>query len=135
VIATLAIAVPSYVLAIALMTTIGVMVTTVQEGQSVSAVFFILHAIPFYASWIFISNPHSPLAILMSVLPFTSLMTVGMRNLFTIVPAWQVALSVVVQALCALAAIWLASRAFRMGLLRYGQRLSFRRLFAGSLRG
>jgi ABC-2 type transport system permease protein len=128
VIATVMIAVPSYVLAAALMTTIGVMVTSVKEGQSVSAIFFILHAIPFYVSWIFISNPHSPLAILMSVLPFTSLMTVGMRNLFTIVPTWQVALSVVVQTLGALGAIWLASRAFRTDMLRYGQRLSFRRL-------
>jgi ABC-2 type transport system permease protein len=128
VIATVMIAVPSYVLAAALMTTIGVMVTSVKEGQSVSAIFFILHAIPFYVSWIFISDPHSPLAILMSVLPFTSLMTVGMRNLFTIVPTWQVALSVVVQTLGALGAIWLASRAFRTDMLRYGQRLSFRRL-------
>lgn len=130
VMATVAIAIPSYVLAIALMTTIGVMVTTVQEGQSVSAIFFILHALPFYASFIFINNPHSSLAILMSVLPFTSLMTVGMRNLFTIVPSWQVALSVVVQTSGALGAIWLASRAFRMGMLRYGQRLSFNRLLA-----
>jgi ABC-2 type transport system permease protein len=130
IIATVTIAIPSYVLVTALMTTIGVMVTTVQEGQSVSAIFFILHAIPLYASWLFISNPHGPLAILMSVLPFTSLMTVGMRNLFTIVPSWQVALSVVVQTLGALGAIWLASTTFRRGMLRYGQRLSFRRLIA-----
>jgi ABC-2 type transport system permease protein len=134
VIATVTIAIPSYVLVTALMTTIGVMVTTVQEGQSVSAIFFILHAIPFYASWLFISNPHSPLAILMSLLPFTSLMTVGMRNLFTIVPTWQVAISVVVQTLGALGAIWLASTAFRTGMLRYGQRLSFRRLIASGSR-
>jgi ABC-2 type transport system permease protein len=128
VIAVIAIALPSYVLATALMTAIGAMVTTVQEGQSVSAIFFILHAIPFYVSWLFLTKPHSALAVLMSVLPFTSLMTVGMRNLFTIVPAWQVAISVIIQTLSALGAIWLASRAFRIGMLRYGQQLTFRNL-------
>jgi len=128
IIAVVTIAIPAYVLAAALMTTIGVMVTTTQEGQSVSTIFFILHLLPFYVSWSFLSNPHNPLAILLSVLPFTALMTVGMRNLFTIVPAWQVAVSVVVQVTCAVGAIWLASRAFRLGMLRYGQRLDFRRL-------
>jgi ABC-2 type transport system permease protein len=117
------------------MTAIGAMVTTVQEGQSVSAIFFILHAIPLYVSWLFLSKPHSALAVLMSILPFTSLMTVGMRNLFTIVPAWQVMASVVVQALCAVGAIWLASRAFRIGMLRYGQRLTFRNLLRRSANG
>jgi ABC-2 type transport system permease protein len=130
--AVVIIAIPSYVLATALMTAIGAMVTTVQEGQSVSAIFFILHLIPFYVSWLFLSNPHSTLAVLMSLMPFTSLMTVGMRNLFTIVPTWQVAVSVVVQVLSALGAIWLASRAFRVGMLRYGQRLNIRRLFVRS---
>jgi ABC-2 type transport system permease protein len=128
VLAVVTIAIPAYVLAVALMTAIGVMVPTTQEGQSVSGIFFILHFLPLYVSWAFLSNPHSALAILLSVLPFTSLMTVGMRNLFTIVPAWQVALSVVVQVLCAGGAIWLASRALRLGMLRYGQRLTFRRL-------
>jgi ABC-2 type transport system permease protein len=128
VIAVVAIALPSYVLATAVMTAIGAMVTTTQEGQSVSAIFFILHALPFYVSWSFLSNPHSSMAVLLSLLPFTSLMTVGMRNLFTIVPVWQVAVSVAVQAACASGAIWLASRAFRYGMLRYGQRLTFRRL-------
>lgn len=130
VLAVVSIAVPAYILATALMTAIGAMVTSTQEGQSVSAVFFILHAIPFYVSWLFLSDPHSPLAVLMSILPFTSLMTVGMRNLFTIVPAWQVLVSTVVQVAGAAGAVWLASRAFRIGMLQYGQRLTFRGLLA-----
>lgn len=131
-IAVVAVGIPSYVLATALMTAIGATVSTTNEGQSVSGIFFALHLLPFYVSWSFLSTPHSPLATLMSVLPFTSLMTVGMRNLFTIVPAWQVAASAAVQTLCAAGAIWLASRAFRLGMLRYGRRLSFRRLLGKS---
>ena len=125
----IAIAIPAYVLAAALMTAIGSMVSTVQEGQSVSAIFFILHIIPLYVSWIFLNKPHGTLAVLLSFLPFTALMTVGMRNLFTIVPIWQVLVSVLVQIVFALGALWLAIRAFRLGMLRYGQRLMWGKLF------
>ena len=129
VLATVAIAAPAYVLVSALMIAIGTMVTSTQEGQSFGSVFIILHMVPFYVSFAFINKPDSTLAVSMSILPFTSLMTTAMRNLFYSVPSWQIALSVCVQTLSALGAIWLASRAFRLGMLRYGQRLNWRRLF------
>lgn len=125
----LMIAIPAYALAIALMTGIGAMVTTTQEGQSISSIFFILHMVPLYISWNFINDPHGPLAVALSLMPFTALMTIGMRNLFTIVPTWQIFASMCVQIVCAAGAFWLAGRALRLGLLRYGQRLNLRNLF------
>ena len=130
--AILAIAIPTYTLVIALMTAIGAMVTTTQEGQSVSSIFFILHLAPLYVSWAFINNPHGPLAVSLSLLPFTALMTIGMRNLFTIVPTWQIFVSMAVQIVCTLGALWLAGRSLRLGMLRYGQRLRWRSLFGTS---
>ena len=129
ILAMAAIAVPAYALVAALMTAIGTMVTTTQEGQSISSIFIILHMIPLYVGIAFLFNPNSPLAVILSLLPFTSLMTIAMRNIFFSVPPWQVAISVGVQTLSALGALWLASRAFRLGMLRYGQRLRWRRLF------
>jgi ABC-2 type transport system permease protein len=52
------------------------------------------------------------------------------RDGLTILPAWQIVLSAVVQTASAVGAIWLAGRAFRLGMLRYGQRLRWRELFA-----
>jgi ABC-2 type transport system permease protein len=127
--ATLIVGIPTYGLAIALMTAIGAMVTSVQEGQSVSSIFMVLHLIPLYLSWVFVKNPHSPIAIALSFCPFTALMTIGMRNLFTIVPTWQIIVSTIVQMICVLGAFWLAGRSFRLGMLRYGQRLTWRNLF------
>ena len=127
--AALAIAGPAYVLVAALMVAIGTMATTTQEGQSFSSIFVILHMIPLYVAAFFINKPDGTLAITLSVLPFTSLMTVAMRNIFFSVPAWQVVISVCVQTVCAVGAIWLASRAFRLGMLRYGQKLRWRSLF------
>jgi ABC-2 type transport system permease protein len=135
VLAMIAIAIPSYVLATALMTAIGAMVTTTQEGQSVSGIFFMLHLLPMYASIAYLKAPHNTLAVVLSLLPFTSLASVSMRNLFTIVPAWQIVVSVVVQTLCAGGSIWLAGRAFRLGMLQYGRRLRGLQLFHRPVKG
>jgi ABC-2 type transport system permease protein len=126
--AAVIIALPAYVLVAAMMTAVGAMATTTQEGQSLSSIFVILHMAPLYIGMAFLNNPHSTTAVVLSILPFTSLMTVAMRNLFTVVPAWQVAVSAGVQTLCALGGLWLAGRAFRLGMLRYGQRLTWRKL-------
>ncbi len=128
VVATVAIAIPAYILTTAVMVAIGAMFPTAQEGQSVSTIFIILHILPFIASVLILKNPNSSLTIGLSLSPFTSMMAVGLRNLFTIVPTWQVVVSVSVQTICAVGAIWLASRAFRLNLLRYGQRLTVRHL-------
>jgi ABC-2 type transport system permease protein len=128
VLALVTIAIPALGLAVALMTTVGVMVTASQEAQPAGAIMLALHLLPMYVIILFFKDPHSSLAVLLSLLPFTSLMTVGMRNLLTIVPAWQVLVSAAVQVVCTLGAVWLASRAFRLSMLRFGQRLNWRHL-------
>jgi ABC-2 type transport system permease protein len=128
ILATVAVAIPAYVLASVLMAAIGATVTSTQEGQSTGALFFILHFIPVYIAWAFVKTPNAPPAIVLSLLPFTTLMTISMRNFFAVVPLWQIAASVAIQTLCAVGMLWLASRAFRLGMLRYGQRLRWREL-------
>jgi ABC-2 type transport system permease protein len=76
------------------------------------------------------STPNSPLALGLSLFPLTAPLTMLMRDGLTILPAWQIALSSGIQAICAAGAIWLAGRAFRLGMLRYGKRLKWREVFA-----
>ena len=123
-----AVAIPSYVLASALMTAIGSTVAQAQEGQQIGMVFFMLFMIPLYAIMLIGESPNAAPSVILTLLPFTSLMTVGFRSLFSVVPLWQIAASVAIQTACALGALWLAGRAFRLGMLRYGQRLSFREI-------
>ena len=126
---TVAVAIPAYVLASALMTAVGATVTSAQEGQSMGTLFFMLHIIPVYvAGLVIVKAPSSSLPTVLSLLPFTALMTISLRNIFTVVPLWQVAASAAVQTVCAVGALWLAGRAFRLGMLRYGQRLNWREL-------
>jgi ABC-2 type transport system permease protein len=46
----------------------------------------------------------------------------------TAVPAWELVLSIVILALGCFGAIWLASRIYRVGLLMYGKKPTFREM-------
>lgn len=126
ILAALAIALPAYVLVAALVTSSGALTGSAQEGQSISVILIVLHLLPFYITLAFIHEPHSPLAVAMSLMPFAALMTIGVRNLITIVPGWQVAASTAVQVVCAIGALWLAGRLLRSGMLNNRRRLNWR---------
>jgi ABC-2 type transport system permease protein len=117
----IAIALPSYIMASALMFAVGSNIADSQEGQWVGMVFYLLFLSPAILIVPLVEN-HT-IQTLLTILPFTSLLSFGVRNMFSVVPAWQFLLSIAVQALCAVGAIWIAARAFRLGMLRYGQRV------------
>jgi ABC-2 type transport system permease protein len=73
--------------------------------------------------------PNGPLALGFSFFPMTSVVTIALRNLFIEVPSWQVAVSAAVALASGIVMVWLASKAFRTSMLRYGQRLRWRDLF------
>lgn len=120
---TVAIAIPTYIIATGLMLAVGSTVVEAQEGQALGFFFYMLMISPLVAIVAIGENPNGPLAIGMSILPFTSLFAISLRNLFISIPAWQIALSILVLWLSVILSLWLATRAFRLGMLRYGQRL------------
>jgi ABC-2 type transport system permease protein len=126
ILATVGVAIPSYILACALMTATGSTVTSAQESQSAGALFAVLYLSPLWLGWAMVDTPDAALPLTLSFLPFTALTTITVRNIFGVVPSWQVAVSVAIQTVSAVGALWLASRAFRLGMLRYGQRLNLR---------
>jgi len=80
--------------------------------------------VPFFFIVILFSNPDSPIMVLLSLFPTTSMMTLAMRWGVTQVPAWQVIVSFILLIASAIASIWVAAKVFRLGMLRYGQPLS-----------
>jgi ABC-2 type transport system permease protein len=121
--------IPAFVMIAGLMVAVGATVTEAQEGQQVTGLFTLPVVIPYWFTYPIMSNPHSPLALALSFFPFTAPVTIAMRAGMASIPLWQVLLNIAILVLCALAALWLAGRAFRLGMLRYGQRLSWRELF------
>jgi ABC-2 type transport system permease protein len=124
----LAIATPTYVMLASLMAAVGATVTEGQDAQQVAGLFSLPVVAPFWLGVVIIQNPNSPLAIGLSLFPPTALSTFAMRIMSVPIPLWQVAVSVALLILCAAGAVWVAGRAFRLGMLRYGQRLNWREL-------
>jgi ABC-2 type transport system permease protein len=123
-----AVSVPGYVFAAALMFGLGATVMQLEEGQAIGPLLFMVVMIPIYSLIGIANNPHGALAVVLTLLPMTSNITVGLRNALAVIPDWQIILSVAIQSACAVGAIWLAGRAFRMGMLRYGKRVRLREI-------
>jgi ABC-2 type transport system permease protein len=125
-----AVMIPAFIMICALMATIGATVTEASEGQQIMGLFTIPIWIPYILIATFIQNPNSPLAIAMTLFPLTAPMTIAIRMGFTTIPAWQYLTSLFLLIISAVGAVWLAGRAFRLGMLRYGQRLRWKEIFS-----
>jgi ABC-2 type transport system permease protein len=126
--AIIAMVIPTYTLFAGLMTAAGAAMTDAQESQQVGGLLAFSFAIPFWAIQALVEHPRGPLSIGLSLFPLTSLSSMCVLLSFSDVPAWQVAASLIVLIASAVGAVWLASRALRLGMLRYGKRLSWREI-------
>lgn len=128
-----AVAIPSYVLFSALMIAIGAAVADAQESQQIGGLFSLFFTLPFYGIFALVEQPNSALAIGLSLFPLTALTSFCILASFNTVPLWQVVASVLIASGWAAGAVWLAGQAFRLGMLRYGQRVNWRELLPGPL--
>lgn len=101
---------------------IGSMVSTVQEGGQFAFPPIMILLIGFYFSFAVIRDPDSSLSFWVSIAPFFSPITMPVRILAATPPFWQIALSILINALAIAALVWLASRVYRIGMLMYGKR-------------
>jgi ABC-2 type transport system permease protein len=120
---------PSFVMVAALMAAVGASTSGSREAQQWAGLFTLPIVIPFWLIVPLMESPNSPLAVGLSLFPLTAPITLPLRAAFTDVPAWQFITTILLLILCALGALWLAGRTFRMGMLRYGKRLAWREIF------
>ncbi len=125
---------PTFALVAGLMTIVGGSVTELQQGQQVASIINMLFVFPTFLTAVFIAAPNSPLVVGLMMFPTTAFLTVVLRWSMTAIPLWQLALSWVILSAAAVGSFWAAARVFRMGMLRYGQRMSLPGVIA-ALRG
>lgn len=118
--------VPAFIMLAALMVAVGATLADVQEAQQVTSLFTLPLFIPFWFALTLINDPYGNLAVVLSLIPFTAPITLAIRSGFIVVPTWQIGLSLGMLILFAVVAVWFAGRAFRLGMLRYGQRVNWR---------
>ena len=121
---------PSFILVAGLMAMIGATVSEAQEGQQMTGIIAFPIWIPYMLTMVFMGNPNSVVSVIFSMVPLMAPVTMLMRDGLTVLPFWQIGLSSAIQISAAAFVIWLAGKAFRAGMLRYGQKLSLRQIFA-----
>ncbi len=113
---------PSILMLCLLMASIGAFVYDPKEAGLFSILVTLPASIPYFLIPLLISNPNSFLAVAMSVFPLTAPLTLLLRLASTQMPVWQLAFGIVELFLCAFLSVWIAGRAFRVGMLRYGRK-------------
>lgn len=121
---------PTYALVTGLMTTVGSMAPDQQQGQQIAGLINMLFMLPFFFIILVFTNPDGPLMVGLTLFPTTAFITIAMRWGATSIPFWQLGLSWVLLAATAAFSIWVASRVFRIGMLRYGQAIRLAGLIA-----
>ena len=97
------------------------------EGQSLTFPITIPVILAIYIMFAVIDNPNSSLATWSSLFPLFSPIVMPARIPFE-PPFWEVALSMVILAASAVFFVWLSGRIYRVGILMYGKKVSFREL-------
>jgi len=101
------------------------------DSETDTQQFMLPITIPIIASFaiaqIVIRDPYSPLAVWASMIPFTSPIIMMVRIPFG-VPAWQIILSVSLLIAGFIFTTWLASRIYRVGILMYGKKITWKEL-------
>jgi ABC-2 type transport system permease protein len=79
------------------------------------------------AQTVIIRDPDGPVAFWMSVIPFTSPISMMLRIPFG-VPVWELLLSMLLLVAGFIFTTWVAARIYRVGILMYGKKISYKEL-------
>ncbi|HSM24957.1 MAG TPA: ABC transporter permease [Anaerolineaceae bacterium] len=127
---TIAVFIPAFVMVAAMMAALGATTTETKEAQQIAGLFTLPMVIPFWFVQVLMEKPNSLISIFMSIFPFTAPVSLPIRAAFSNIPIWQTVLTVLLLILFAIAALWLAGRSFRLGMLRYGKKLSLKEILS-----
>lgn len=116
-----------YILYASLFAAIGSAVDNESDTQQfmVPITFIIIFAL--YAGIFSAENPDGPLAMWCSMIPFTSPIVMMVRIPFG-VSTWELALSMVILYGSAIGLAWVAGRIYRVGILMYGKKPSYKEM-------
>jgi ABC-2 type transport system permease protein len=112
----------TYVMMGSVMAAVGASVNELREAQSLMTPVTLLMMIPWIFWYPITRSPNSAFAVALSFLPPTNAFAMLLRLTSTSPPPmWQVWVSIVVGIAGACAALWFASRIFKIGLLMHGR--------------
>ena len=117
-----------YLLYSSIFAAVGAAVEQQQDAQGLMLPVSLLIVIPILFISVLVESPNSYLSIALSVIPFFSPILMVVRVAVTSVPFWQVALSFLLLCLTFIGSVWVSGRIYRVGILMYGKKPTFRDL-------
>jgi ABC-2 type transport system permease protein len=117
-----------YFLYATLFAAVGSAVDQEQDAQQLQMPITLPIVIPILFIGNVISDPNGTLATVMSLIPFFTPILMIVRVAAASVPLWQIALSVVLPIITFIGCVWLAARIYRIGIMSYGKKPTFREL-------
>ena len=117
-----------YLLYATLYAAIGSLVDNNTDSQQFTLPITVPLLIAIITSFYIVNNPDSSLATWLSMIPFTSPISMMVRIPFG-VPIWQIVLSVALLAGTFVLMTWVAAKIYRTGILMYGKKLSYKEIF------
>ena len=97
------------------------------EGNSLTMPLMLPIVIAVYIMFKAVESPNSSLAVWSSMVPFLSPIVMPAR-LAADIPFWQIGVSVLLLAIFCFISVWIAARIYRVGILLYGKKASFKEL-------
>ena len=117
-----------YLLYATLYAAVGSIVDNNTDSQQFTLPITVPLIVAIISSFYIVNNPDSSLAVWLSMIPFTSPISMMVRIPFG-VPIWQVVVSVVILAITFVLMTWFAAKIYRTGILMYGKKLSYKEIF------
>ncbi len=127
--------IPAFLFIAGIALTISSTVTESSEGQQAVGIIAMPIGFSYWFAALIVSNPSSPLSIGLSMIPFTAPTIMPLRLAFGFVPAWQVAACIGILTVSAAFTIWLAARAYEIGMMQYGKRIRLGQLLRSNGNG
>jgi ABC-type Na+ efflux pump permease subunit len=116
----------SYLTYGSLMVSVGAVVNDMREAQSLMMPLMLLLTFPFWVWFPISQNPNSPFSTVISMIPPVNSFAMLIRLTSTAPPPWwQVWTSIGLGVVGVLAALWFATKVFKIGLLMYGKPPNF----------
>ena len=111
-----------YLLFASVFAAIGSAVDQESDAQTLQVPVMIPIVLPMLFLPYVLDQPEAPLSVFLSLFPFSSPVLMVVRMSVTVVPPWQVAVSLVLLTGAFIGAVWVASRIYRVGILMVGKK-------------
>lgn len=116
-----------YLLYASLFAGFGSAVDQASDASQFTSPIIIVMVVALYAGIGCMENPNGSMAMWCSMIPFTSPIVMMVRLPYD-VPFWQIAVSVALLYGTAFGLVWVSSRIYRIGILRYGKKFTFKEI-------